>query len=216
MGNKKNKQLFVIIILLAVSCFVVYGTRGGSHVVKKEGLAAAVGKIPGYKLEGVDPLDDNIISVLELDDYANNRYRKDNHTIGLYIGYYFSMDKVSAAHSPLVCFPGQGWKLDKIDRKSLQFPDGAINYEEFVAKHGTQQVLIMYWYQAGRKTTPQVYKNKINSAVNLLKERMQEHAFVRVSVPLSKIDKSEARSIGMDFIKFFYPVFLKYIDNDDS
>ncbi len=214
MGNKKNKQLLIFIILLSVACFFVYRGVDREEVNKSVGLSKYLSQVKGYSFLATDRLDDNIVSVLELDDYANNRYSINGQSVALYIGYYFSLDKVSAAHDPLVCFPGQGWKVDVPTEDVLQLETGVVKYREFVARQGGQQVLIMYWFQAGRQTSPSVYKNKINSAVNLVTTQMQEHAFVRVSVPLVNVDQEEAKVIGLEFIKGFYPVFLDYIKDN--
>jgi len=212
MGNKKNKHIIIGIFLLALTCFGVYCKPGQAIAPKQVALKSILQSIPEYTFLKHEPLEENIISFLELDDYANVTYLKDGHTIGLYIGYYFSSDKVSASHSPLVCFPAGGWQVDT--PKPTHFLSGMheINYNQFVAQNGSQKLLVMYWYQAYEKTSFEVFKNKINTIVNLMTQKQQEHAFVRVTVPLADLTEDEARHVGEDFLKQFYPVFLNYIN----
>ncbi len=212
MGNKKIKHNFIVITLLALACFGVYFTPDRAVTPKSVSLPSFLQDIPEYTFLGHEPFEENITSQLYLDDYANVNYLKDGHTIGLYIGYYFSLDKVSAAHSPLVCFPGGGWQVDT--PKSTRFLPGMheINYNQFVAQSGQQKLLVMYWYQAYEKTNPEIFRNKINTIFNLVTQKKQEHAFVRVTVPLADLTKDEARQVGEDFLKQFYPVFLDYIN----
>jgi EpsI family protein len=213
MGKKKTKHIIIVIIFLALACFGVYFKSDKKIVAKQVSLQSFLQNIPEYTFLDQNPLEENIISTLELDDYANTSYRKGDHIIGLYIGYYFSQAKVSAAHSPLVCFPGNGWQV--ADKKKSHFLVGPheINYEQFIARNGPQKLLVMYWFQAHEKTSSDIFLNKINAITNQLTGKKQEHAFVRVTVPLTNLTRDDARHIGENFIKQFYPVFLDYINN---
>ncbi len=212
MGNKKNKHIIIVIILLVFASFGVYFNSDQAVTPKQVSLQSVLQNIPEYTFLEHNPLQENIISFLELDDYVNAGYQKDGHTIGLYVGYYFSLDKVSAAHSPLVCFPGGGWQVDTPKPFRVLSDRHEINYYQFVAHNGQQKLLVMYWYQAHEKTSPEVFKNKINTIVNQMTRKNQEHAFVRVTVPLVNLTQDEANHVGESFIKQFYPVFLDYIN----
>jgi EpsI family protein len=93
-------------------------------------------------------LEENIYQFLDLDDYIFRTYEKDGVQITLYIGFYYTADKVSAAHSPLVCFPGQGWTITEPEYKQLKVGDHQINYAQIDATLGNQKELIVYWYQS--------------------------------------------------------------------
>ena len=213
MGKKKIRHIIVVITLLALACFGVYFKSDKSVAAKQVSRQSVLQNIQGYTFLGQEPIEENIISVLELDDYTNATYRKDGHTIGLYIGYYFLQEKVSAPHSPLVCLPGSGWQLGIQKKSHLLVDSHDINYEQFIARKGSQKSLVMYWFQAHEKTSPGVFKNKINATINLLTGKKEEHAFVRVTIPLAGMTQDEARDIGEDFTKQFYPVFLDYIND---
>jgi len=107
-GNGKEKQLTILAVLLLLTGVLAYWSTDSVKVVKPADLQATFGPVPGYKAVEFSPLDAQTFSFLDLDDYTQTRYGKDGKSVSLYIGYYFSLDKVSAAHSPLVCFPGQG------------------------------------------------------------------------------------------------------------
>jgi len=158
-------------------------------------------------------LDDHIVSFLDLDDYVQTSYEKDGRGVSLYIGYYYTLDKVSAAHSPLVCYPGQGWKINQPQEHRFIVNQHAIHYAEVTAGRGEYQELVMFWYQAHEKTAPEVYSNKLNALLNKITKKKQEHAFVRISIPLGTSSPQEAEVIGKNFIAAFYPVFLNYINS---
>ncbi|MGB3209073.1 MAG: exosortase C-terminal domain/associated protein EpsI [Desulforhopalus sp.] len=213
MGNKKAKQLISLIILLLLTGFLVFRTTGSVEVNKLVSLQTVLGPVDGYRVSQTIPLDAAFISFLELDDYTQARYEKDGRFIDLYIGYFNSLDKISAAHSPLVCFPGQGWTVNRPSEQHIRVGQQQINYAEMTASLEDRQELVMYWYQADEKTVTKAYRNKINGVLNKLTGKKQEHAFVRVSIAMDQSGPDEARTLGRDFIKSFYPVFLTYMNS---
>lgn len=216
MGSKREKQAIILIVLLAITVFLVYRTPDSIVATKSRDLKAMFGPVAGYGITYQSPLEEQVYRFLDLDDYISIGYEKGGVPVGLYIGYYFTPDKVSAAHSPLVCFPGQGWAIDQPVIHRLEVKGHIIHYAEMVARLQERQELIMYWYQAGESTAPEVYKNKINAMINKFTGKNQEHAFVRVSVPFSHANVEQARITGKEFIEAFYPVFLSYINDTNN
>lgn len=215
MGSKKETQAIILIVLLAITGFLVYKNPDSITVTKSRDLKAVFGPVPGYGITYQSPMEEQVYRFLDLDDYTSIGYEKNHVPVGLYIGYYFTLDKVSAAHSPLACFPGQGWMIDQPVMRRLEVGGHTIRFAEMVARLEDRKELILYWYQAGESTAPEVYKNKMNAMVNKFTGKSQEHAFVRVSVPFAHTTVEQARATGQSFIEAFYPTFLSYI-NDKS
>ena len=214
MGSKKQTRLIVLGLLLAATALLVHmGQDSAVTITKSRNLQTVFGPVPGYTIAYQSPLAEDIYRFLDLDDYTSVGSAQEGAVapVGLYIGYYFSLDKVSAAHSPLVCFPGQGWTLDQPQKRRLDIGGHAINLAEVVARVDNRQELILYWYQAGETTAPEVYRNKFNAVLNKMNGKSQEHAFVRVSVPFAGDTADQARAAGEEFIAAFYPGFLAYI-----
>ncbi|MDD2465151.1 MAG: EpsI family protein [Desulfobulbus sp.] len=216
MGSKKETQAIILIVLLAITGFLVYRTADSLPVTKSRDLKTVFGPVAGYEISYRSPLEEQVYRFLDLDDYTSIGYEKDHAPVGLYIGYYFTPDKVPAAHSPLVCFPGQGWIIDQPVMRRLEVGGHTIHYAEMVARLDDRKELILYWYQAGESTAPEVYKNKMNAMINKFTGKSQEHAFVRVSVPFNNITIEQARVTGQSFIEAFYPMFLSYINDKSS
>lgn len=214
MGDTKEKQLIVIIFLLFVTCLLAYGIRPSLRSDHEATISGYLESIEGYTTEKDYPLSDEIFKVLDLDDYMSAAYRGSSGRVSLYIGYYYSLAKVSAAHSPTVCFPGQGWNINQPIMKTLVVGDKTINYSEMVASIAESKSLILYWYQAYHLTSPYIYRNKINTLVNKFSGKKEDHAFVRVSVPFTGMTKEEAEKAGIDFIKAFYPKFIMFMDEN--
>ena len=211
MGNKRHVRLVILIVLLLTAVVAVYRPAETVNVTKKRSLQSVFGTIAGYQLAGVTPLEANVYRFLDLDDYVAAIYTQGDGPIGLYIGYYYTLDKVSSAHSPLVCFPGQGWTIDKPRSGQMQVGEHTVQYAEMTASLEGRKELILYWFQAGDSTAPEVYKNKISAIINKFNGKSQQHAFVRVSVSYERTSIEQARESGRAFIAAFYPQFISYI-----
>lgn len=211
MGIKKSKQLLILSLILLITGFLANQNDVAKVVEKTKGLKYVLSAIEGYeKIEEV-VVSDYLISALKLDDVSQQKYVKEGKVIELYAGYYFSIDKLSAAHSPLVCMPGQGWVLGNLTERSLSLGLHTINHAVVTASQGEQQILLMYWFQAYNKSAPNMYVNIYNALLNAFKAKPPEHAFVRVSIPLVGMSRTEAEIFGEDFIRRFYPAFIEYI-----
>lgn len=216
MGSTKDKQLIVLIVLMLVTCVLVYGARTSEKPGKKVDISKYLENIEGYTTERDNALSAEVFTALDLDDYMSSAYSGAGSKVSLYIGYYYSLAKVSAAHSPTVCFPGQGWTINQPTVKSLVIGDKTIHYAEMVASILDSKSLVLYWYQAYHRTSPYVYRNKINTLINKFSGKKEDHAFVRVSVPFSGTTRENAERKGVEFIKAFYPKFIKFMDENDA
>lgn len=212
MGNKRTKQLIILIGLFSISILFVYFYKKQVDSLGKPSLQGALASINGIVAVRNIKIEEDVYSFLDLDDYVFADYIINNRKVNLFIGFYYTVDKVSAAHSPLVCFPGQGWTISEHSSQRVNVGTDEILYAEIIATLDGQNDLVLYWFQAGKKTTPQVYKNKINSMVNKVLQNDQQHAFVRITVPLGESSYDKAKQTALDFLNIFYPKFLEFIE----
>ena len=214
----KASKLIILIICLTLTSIFIYQSPTSTAVKKQIPLHQALKDIEGWPTRGHSPLDPKIVTALELDDYINQNYSNGNNTISLYIGYYLTTQKVGAAHSPLVCFPGQGWVLSNIEKSKMKLNPGSgesISYSIMTAERGLQKELIIYWFQSYEKTNPDTFSQKISSLYHKIIHHREDNAFVRISTPVQNKSLSECREIILDFIRSFYPIFLKYVTQGD-
>jgi EpsI family protein len=217
MGNKKEHYLIPLFVLLAVAAFWAYRPGVAKEVIKPQLLDQALAGVGGsgpYRFARTLPLDEPTINFLDLDDYTQMVFEHAGVPVNLFIGYYYSLEKISAAHSPLVCFPGQGWTITAPTEHHLAVGEHRIHYAETIASLGEHQELVLFWYQADKNTIPQAYRNKLHAMYNKLTNGREEHAFVRVTVPVLESGLDQARSTAEQFITVFYPRFLEYVNNE--
>jgi EpsI family protein len=183
-----------------------------SMAVKKPiPMSQAFYNIKGWHNNGNIQLDHRIVEELELDDYVNLIFSKGKKTVFLYIGYYSTIKKVGAAHSPLVCFTGQGWSLSDLENKRLKIGEEKIHIKRAIASIGNRKELLLYWFQAYDRTSSGTFLQKLNTLQVKLKNGREDNAFVRITVPMDRITIEEAHNTGREFVELFYPIFLEYI-----
>lgn len=211
-GNKIEIKIVVLLAVFLVTCIFVYGYSPPAEVPKKILLSNYFSSIDGYDNIGFIRLPENQERMLDLDDYVFANYKGDSGNANLYIGYYYSANKAYSSHSPMVCYPSQGWKIES-DPKSATIMVGPrkINYDEIITSYGDQKELVLYWYQAGLFTNTQVYRNKIDMGYNKLTHNDQQHGFVRISVSMKNRSYEDAKKSAINFIDRFYPKFISFI-----
>ena len=192
---------------------LVYTQKSPDAVVDTPPLKQFLGQIPGYKTIGDIELGDDAFNMLKLDDYLFTTYANADGQVTLYAGYYYTSNKAYAAHSPLICYPSHGWKVEgSPEARTLQVGIHQIIYEEIVTSYGEQRELVIYWYQARDRTNLRVYRNKIDMGYNKLFHNDPKHGFVRVSVPFTASASYEVtKKRATDFIEAFYPKLIQII-----
>ncbi len=170
--------------------------------------------LTSWEVHWKTPLSNTITKVLELDEYVNHTFSKGQDVVSLYIGFYATQKKVGAAHSPLVCFPGQGWNLSDYSDLKIHAGNDTINLASMVIGKGEEQQLVLYWFQAYEQTSPGTFMQKVNLLKAKLLYSREDNAFVRVMVSFGRErTKEDAQKIGLQFIDEFYPLFKNYITN---
>jgi EpsI family protein len=216
LGHISRSKIIVVVICFIITAIFVYWEQSVNIAKKEKALADSLANIEGWKNSGLIQIDQRIIDELKLDGYVNNHFANSEGFVSLYIGYYLTSQKVGAAHSPLVCFPGQGWDLSDFEEKSVQVGDHTVNLMRILATAPERTELLIYWFQAYEKTSPGEFLQKINTLLAKFINGREDNAFVRVTVPMQNMDVEQAYKMGVDFIKAFYPRFLEHVKDDNK
>ena len=155
--------------------------------------------------------------MLDLDDYFFSDFMdKNGNSANLFVGFYYTVKKISAPHAPDICFPAQGWTISEPIVKKMTIKNYKINLTELTATKDGRKELVYYWFQAHHATTANSLINKFKAVYNNLFFKQQEHAFVRISIPYTNTNYEEATSSAINFTTVFYHQFIKYIDNTQN
>jgi len=208
-------RLILLSALLVVAALLVQaGPRPGAVLFPKEPLQTAFPGFGPWHGTRSFPMDSKIVDALHLDDYLFQSYQRDGQPVNLYIGYYRSAKKVGAAHDPLVCFQGQGWKITQRDSGSYalaRHPGLNVSYSSMLAERQDEREVIVYWFQANAKATANTQSQKLVMVLDKISGKNEENAFVRLSAPVGAETPEVVRKRVLDFIEDFYPSFVDYV-----
>ena len=214
MGQIRSKELIISIVCLVIAGIIIKLIPVSIITPKAVLLRDSLNHIEGWTNSDFNPLEKRIVDVLYLDDYVNMNFSDGKEIISLYVGYYLSNKKVGAAHDPLVCFPGQGWRLTNKSTEKLQLTalaNESISYSMMVGTLGQQKELIIYWFQAYDIANNTTFSQKLSLLFNRILKKGEDNAFVRLTIPLNNRSVLECKHIVDNFIKNFYPAFINYI-----
>lgn len=219
MGQISLTRIITLTIIFFLASVIVFWQPPPHFVEKQLSLDQALTSINNWKQIGKLPLDQKIIDALKLDDYTYQNFSNGKDIITLYVGYYYSTNKVGAAHDPRICFHGQGWELSRINKEKLLLnPDTkkAISISLMTAQKEDQKDMIIFWYQSYDSTSTDTFSQKLISFSKKLQHNREDNAFIRITTSAGEKSLSQSRDIIVSFIRSFYPVFLNYIKEDGS
>jgi EpsI family protein len=207
--------LTILIVLLSLTALLVRGHAGrDGDVTAKEPLRQACAEMRTWRLVANNALDARIADELNLDDYLFSTFGKGRVLINLYIGYYRTAGKVGAAHDPLVCFQGQGWRIDGQESGEYMLAGNRnlkISYSSMIAERQDERQLVIYWFQGNGKAVATTSVQKLVTLLDKLSGKGEENAFVRISAPIGDDSREAVQQRLFDFIEEFYPGFHRYV-----
>lgn len=128
-------------------------------------------------------LESQIESGLALDDYVLSDYSKlDGKVVNLYVAYYTSQRTGESPHSPLVCIPGSGWTITRLERR-----DSASSHplnRAIIERSGSRQ-LVYYWYEERGRSIASEYWSKWYLLSDAATKNRSDGALVRLITPIS-------------------------------
>jgi exosortase D (VPLPA-CTERM-specific) len=115
---------------------------------------------------------------LALDDYVLSDYTKpDGKVVNLYVAYYISQRTGESPHSPLVCIPGSGWSITRLER--LDSENAHPLNRAIIERNGSKQ-LVYYWYEERGRSIASEYWSKLYLLSDAITKNRSDGALVRL------------------------------------
>lgn len=156
----------------------------------------------------------DVVQSLKLDDYYMADYQKGKDVpVNMYLAYYQSQRKGASPHSPRVCIPGGGWKINSLNRETIKLNNGIeFPVNRLVIAKGEARQVVYYWFQQrGRKIANEYWMKWYLLQDAILKNRT-DGALVRFTIYLDPhSSETDADKRIQDLINIIYPYFDKYI-----
>jgi exosortase D (VPLPA-CTERM-specific) len=123
-------------------------------------------------------LEPQVENGLALEDYILSDYSKsDGKVVNLYVAYYASQRTGESPHSPLVCIPGDGWSITKLERTSYG-AEQPLN-RAMIERNGSKQ-LVYYWYEERGRRIASEYWSKWYLLSDAITKNRSDGALVRL------------------------------------
>ena len=212
MANLKVRYL-IVVILLAVTAFVVDNLRYDSSQDDETGLAI-LRTIPMQigKWKGQDAsLDETVYEILVTRAIIHRSFTADNGgNVFLSVVHYH--DTKVDFHAPEACLGGRGEKTTKTT-KTITLFSGAqqrtIDIAEIIATRATGQTLTYYFFKSGRFIGSNYIKMRLSIAANKLARNDTRGSLIRISTTLIPENETAAELMLIDFLEDLLPYVQK-------
>ena len=178
------------IVLSIGAVLATLGVQSQRSLLLREPLATAVpGEIEGYGSRDIE-LTPAEIEVAGVTSYLSRLFTPADTAapgarfFAVYVGYYDRQTSGKTIHSPKNCLPGAGWEPLMNQRSSIATDAGPVQVNRWLIQKGTDQALVLYWYQGRGRVQANEYAVKWDLVRDAALRRRSEEALVRIVVPI--------------------------------
>lgn len=207
---RKNARLLIVTLILVFAALVVYqNTLVGRDEgpVTQEEFPSRIGKWVSQEVD----YDPSVLSVLSPDRIIFKSYTdgSGNPPVTLFMAYYNTLDKAEMSHSPIVCFTGQGWEIEKVSEKEVPVNAAGVSkirVNQMMQKKLNVTVITLYWYQSANRAFANRAYQKFFLLYDRLLGRPDTNAFVRLTAVIPPGNTIEGTTSHMvTFLNRLYP-----------
>ena len=208
------KRTFTAVVLLLAAAVANYGLARPEAKLARSSLQGFPTVIGDWSLVGNNGLEEDVLKMLQVDDYLMRSYANSRgQVIGLYIGYFETQRDGKQNHSPRQCLPGAGWSIAESRSLSLRLenhnpPEAPINLY-LMQKDGCKD-LYLWWYQGRGRIYANEYLNKLYMILDSVTKNRTDGALVRVNL-LVQPNETESLETQLEFVHLITPILSEYI-----
>jgi exosortase D (VPLPA-CTERM-specific) len=165
-------------------------------------------------------LEPAIEDTLGADDYLMVDYSyRSGKQVNFWVAYYASQRKGNSPHSPRVCLPGGGWRINDLSTVLYNPVDGAPSFPVNRAEmeHNDSKQLVYYWLEQRGRRVANEYWAKWYLLLDSIMMNRSDGALVRIVTPIyPDEDVASADRRVLDFIAAALPIIPDYIPNQGT
>lgn len=159
-------------------------------------------------------LPENVVRVLNVDDYVSRSYVGPGSTVHFYASYFSTTWGGKTYHSPRNCMPGSGWDVADLQVVPVTFTNPhprTIKVSRMLMQKGAEHQIVLYWYQGRGRIMPTEYSERLYRVLDSLIHRRTDGAFVRIIVPVMNHQVDAAMSRATDFARVVVPILNTFL-----
>ena len=217
----KSPAARIVTALLVVQGVLLYSAVRPELVPTSRPLEGMPTTMGSWHLVQTGVIEQDVLDVLKADDILNGEYctsaspdceKTGQGRAGLFVAAFRTQRTGKTPHSPKNCLPGSGWTPLSSGEIAVDVGRAApISVNRYVVASGSQQDLVLYWYQSRDRVVANEYKAKFWVMADAIRLNRTDTALVRVIVPVRNKDQAQAEATATDFVKSFYSTLLDYL-----
>jgi EpsI family protein len=172
---------------------------------RSESLSELPMQLGSYR--GLDsPVGQNVEDILNADFNVQREYLHPlGQVIWVYVGYYGTARGGTPEHTPQACYAAHGWQILE-QQRVLTDPETGHSAVEYVVESRGQQQLVLFWYRSYRTSgLGSTLALQLDHVVGKLRDGRGDGALVRLSTPLTGLDRDAARRMLIGFARELEP-----------
>lgn len=172
---------------------------------KAEGLARPLEQVPmeieGWRAVGALRVPERALERLQPTEVLSRMYERNGKRVQLFAAYYAQQRAGETMHSPKQCLPGSGWEIWKSGSAEVEADGGRVRINKYGVQKTAERMLVLYWYQAGKRVIASEYMGKLMLVRDALLEGKTSGFLVRVAMA----DEGGAEQEGITFAEKVIP-----------
>ncbi len=211
--RSKSARILTLVLLLQAGVF--YGFSRGENLPFHRPLDQFSIAPSNWVMQQDVQLDKDTLDVLKADDVLSRVYQnKTNGDVAsLFVAYFQTQRTGKTPHSPKNCLPGTGWTPTQSGMINIQVPGQVdpVRVNRYVVARGTNQSLVLYWYQARDHVIASEYAAKIFTVTDAIRYNRTDTSLVRVVVGVQDGNVQAATNTAVSFVKSFFEPLKQYL-----
>jgi len=211
--SSRAARILTIVLLAQASLF--YGFSRREIVPPHKALDQFAIDNSSWNLVENVPIDQDTLEVLKADDILSRIYqnRSTGESATLFVAYFQTQRTGKTPHSPKNCLPGSGWVPSQSGTISIAVPGQAepIQVNRYVVSRGSNQSVVLYWYQSHNRVIASEYSAKIYTVTDSIRYNRSDTALVRVVTNVNDGDTQRATDTAVSFVKSFFEPLKEYL-----
>jgi exosortase D (VPLPA-CTERM-specific) len=134
------------------------------------------------------PIDAVALDSLKPTDYLSVNFvdAAQQDSVALWIAYYSTQEIGEAIHSPRICIPAGGWRINQIRPATLDLGDGAgaLSVNRAIIQKGNDKALVYYWFQGRGRIEYSEFAVKLHLMSDAMLRQRTDGALVRLVTPI--------------------------------
>ena len=219
-GGTPAKSLGLIPLMAGISLLCIGGLAvdfisGRSEIIPERTRFVAFPTRIGEWQGRVSSLDFATEQFLKVDDYILADYnRPDGRPVNFYVAYYASQRKNESPHSPIVCLPGGGWLITRLESKNLVSDGIDYPFNRVIIQNGSARDLVYYWFQERGRIIADEYSAKWYLLTDSIAQNRSDGALVRLTTQIINEPEENADRRLQSFMRAALPRLPEFLPSN--